>query len=369
MRILNRYILTQIAVPSLVAVLAIGLIAVATELQELFKEAPVAQVTFGDISRLMLLLLPVLVAYIIPITYMMGILLAFGRLSHQGELIAMRSAGIPLKRLVFPVILLGGILSIACFWVQDQVQPWALGKVYQLVTTELPMRVTLDALQPGIMHEFRGWRVYIGSKDTATHTLHDIAILKTDDDGRGAVVYHADSARLVTRAGQTRLEMPSGHLIPAAAGKTVSPVTFEGLVMPLPALNLGQREKRREEMTFRELYLWQKQTGQAYRQAPSILTARSLRRARQEAAERLSLPFACLAVSIVAAPLGARARRAGRSYTFAVGFGIVLVYYVLRLVVQPSGLQELSTVIIRTWIPNAVLCVAGLIFLWRVDRI
>jgi CDP-diglyceride synthetase len=76
-----------------------------------------------------------------------------------------------------------------------------------------------------------------------------------------------------------------------------------------------------------------------------------------------------LAVTLVAAPLGVRARGAGRSYTFAAGFSILLIYYVLGTVMDPKSLHSLGSVLLRTSVPNLVLSAAGIALVWRVDRV
>ena len=72
---------------------------------------------------------------------------------------------------------------------------------------------------------------------------------------------------------------------------------------------------------------------------------------------------------ILNTPLGARAQRSGRSYTFAMGFAIILSYYVLQMLMEPKALYSLGVVLVRAWIPNLALSIAGIIFLWRVDRV
>jgi lipopolysaccharide export LptBFGC system permease protein LptF len=94
-----------------------------------------------------------------------------------------------------------------------------------------------------------------------------------------------------------------------------------------------------------------------------------LRKEQGEFAERLTMPFACLAVCFAAAPLGARALRSGRSYTFAVGFLLVLLYYVLQMLVTPNALLPLSVAVLLAWIPNALFFIAGCVLVWRVDRV
>ena len=72
------------------------------------------------------------------------------------------------------------------------------------------------------------------------------------------------------------------------------------------------------------------------------------------------------------APLGVRASRGRggtRLHLFASGLGVLLLYYVLRTVLEPGTLRGLDTSILRVWIPNLALIVIGLMLLWRVDRV
>ena len=370
MRLLSRYVLRQIMGPSILAVLVFAVLGVANEIQERVSDLPIDQMGIGDISRLTLYFLPTLIAYIVPATYLMGILLAFGRLSQNGEIVAMKAAGVPLKRLVIPVILLGALLSGACFVIQDQVQPWAISSAYRLIFTELPLRVTLDSLTPGVMHEFTDWRVYIGSKDSETGALKDIVILKPEEEsGRRASTHYADSARLVTENGQTKLEMTNCLYIPAGESGNVIHLASPSTTIPVPRPEAMRVQGERQALTIRQLYAGQCEQEKEAVRTKSQPVIRDLLKTRREIAERLSLPFACLAVSLAAAPLGARAKRSGRSYTFAVGFAIILTYYVLHVLVEPKSLNPLSVTILRYWIPNLVLGAAGVVFLWRVDRV
>jgi len=370
MSILNRYVLRQVVVPSLLAVSVVAVLGVANEIQERLTDLPVAQMTLGDISRLILYFLPTLVAYIVPATYLMGILLAFGRLSQNGEIVAMKAAGIPMKRIVLPVVLLGALLSGASFLVQDRVQPWAISKVYDLIFSELPLRATLDTMQPGVMHEFGDWRVYIGAKEPRSTTLKDIVILQPEGDGDQATTHYADAARLVQEDGRTLLEMENYHFIPAGETGKVFRLDSPSARIPVPEITDSFRpEAGRRALTMRQLYASQRQMAHTLAQTKSEPVIRDLRKERGEIAERLSLPFACLAVSLAAAPLGARAKRSGRSYTFAVGFAIILTYYVLQMLLAPKSLCSLPVVILRYWVPNFVLGAAGIVFLWRVDRV
>jgi lipopolysaccharide export system permease protein len=364
----SRYLLRQIALPAVLTISAIAVVGVANEIQERINKLPVAQMTFGDIARLALYLLPTLIAFLVPITYMLGILLAFGRLSQNNEIVAMKAAGIPMRRMILPVILVGALLSGLCFVMQDRVQPWAYRRVMDLIYSELPLRVTLDTLPTGSMQEYAGWGVYIGKKNVKDATLENIVILKPEEGG-GASAYYADAAQLVSEGGNTKLFMSNLHLIPPGESGYATMLSAPTAWLSVPKMPTDRPALHRRERTLADLRERERKLEDEYNATQSESTKEELSSYRTEIAGRLSLPFACLAVTLAAAPLGARAKRAGRPYTFAVGFTIILVYYVLTMMSEPRSLSPMWVMVLRTWIPNLTIGLAGLGLVWKVDRV
>lgn len=361
---LDRYIMAQIAVPSVLALGVISFLAVANEIRERLDEMPVDLITLADVSKMTFFFLPSLVAYVLPITFLMGILMTFGRLAQQGEITAMRAAGIPLKRIVAPVIVTGALLSVAAFVIQDRVQPWAIERAFALIYSELPQRVTLDVLPAGQMHEYEGWRVYFGRKDPDTLTLYDIDLVRPEKEG-GVSVFHAESAQFRQTDTAHELVLTKGNLITPQDLR----LSFESqrLTIPKPSPSKARGMRRAQDLA--GLLARSKQLRAEYRETHSQAAKQALKKERREIGERVSMPFACLAVAFLGAPLAARARRAGRSYTFAVGFTIILVYYVLQMLMEPSSLHSQGDIILRAWTPNLVLLLTGAALLWRVDRV
>lgn len=361
---LDRYIMARVAGPSLLALGVVAFLAVANEIRERLHEMPVALVTPGDLLRLTLFFLPSLVSYVVPITYLLGILLTFGRLAQQGELIAVKAAGIPMRRVIAPVILFGALLSAASFLIQDRLQPWALGKAFALVYSELPQRLTLDRLSPGVMHEYEGWRVYFAQKDPHDLALRDIDLVRPEDGGK-ASFFHAESARLVRRPEAYELVLSKGHLI--TEGNVRLRFESQRLAIPRPAPKSARG--RRHTRTLAELLANEKALEARYRETQSRGNRQALKKERREIGGRLSLPFACLAVTLLAAPLGARAKSSGRSHAFILGFATIVAYYVLQVLMEPRSLHALSAVVLRAWVPNLLMLLTGLGLLWRVDRV
>lgn len=372
MRLVNRYILRQIWPPTLVAFLAISVVMISGTLQQqvttLLKDLPIAQITFGDLARISAYSLPTLVGFILPITFLLGIMLTFGRMAQQSEITALKAAGIPLKRLVMPVIGLGAVVSGLCFLAQDQAQPWAYKHLTKLLRSDLPLRITLDMLPTGTMHAYGDWRVYIGSRDP-DGVFHNIVVLQPQDDGL-ATAFYADQARLIKEEGVTKLEMGHGMWIKSSKqGENVVRGDFDRLTKSVPPLQPLESVREREGMTLHELLASHAELTDLFNRTQGLPAAMELYKHRVEISDRLSFPLMCLAVSFMAAPIGVRTRRAGRSYAFASGLAIVAAYFVMRNSVQVELLLPLPLRICLDQIPNVALAAAGSLLLWRVDRV
>jgi lipopolysaccharide export system permease protein len=367
----TRYILRQIWVPELIASVVISFVLVAgaiqSEIKTLLKDVPIAQITIMDISWISFYSLPTLAGFLIPVTFLMAIMLTFGRMSQHNEITALKAAGIPLKRLILPVVLMGIALSGVCFFAQDIGQPWAYQHLNQLLRSDLPLRVTIDMLPTGVIHEYGDWRIYVGSKDK-DGTLRDIVVLQPMPDGR-ANAFYAEAARLLQEKGVSKLEMKNVHYILAERKDTVLHTTSALAKRDVPPLHPREKQGERKGLTMRELLKSEQQTAEKYAQKESIPVERELRSIRIELAHRLSFPLMCLAVCIVAAPIGVRTRRAGRSHTFASGLIIIVAYFVLSSTIEPRGLLSLASVIFLVQLPNLIMCCVGSWLIWRVDRI
>jgi lipopolysaccharide export LptBFGC system permease protein LptF len=369
MRILSRYILREILAPSLLAFAIICFLGVANELRERSDALPVGYLGAFDLVRLAWYFLPTLIYVILPVTWLMGILLAFGRLSGQNEVTAMRAAGIPLKRVVLPVIVAGAGLSVFCYVLQDRAQPYAMRAVKRFFHQELAERVTLESLAPGVSHAFEDWRVYIGARDE-DGSLRRVSVEAPRGDG-APWIYYADRLRVDRRGGRPVAVFEDGYRLSAERGGATLLSRFNRIEQPLPQTPSIDRPLSRKEMTVEQLWSFARRLRAD--EAGTGEIERELNKVYGELNDRVALPLACLAVSLLAAPLAVRNREAGRSGSFAIGLGVALAYYVLyygsKAIVDSGLLASLPGALAAGLLPNIIMGAAGVYAVWRVDRV
>src|SRR3989338_9123295 len=125
MRILRTYILREHAAPFLVTLGGLTAVLLVGNIIK-FAELVVAKgVSVVDIVRLILYLLPYMLGFTIPMACLVAMTLAFGRLSTDYELIAMRASGVAPIRLAFPILAVGFVISLLVLIVNDRLVPSA----------------------------------------------------------------------------------------------------------------------------------------------------------------------------------------------------------------------------------------------------
>ena len=370
MRLIPRYVLREIAVPAIIVFVVITFIAIGMEIEERSELLDFELLTLGDIGRLCLYFLPTLVAVVIPYTYMMGILIAFGGLAQNREITAMRAAGIPLRRLIWPVLAIGVVLSGGAFALQDWGQPWGIRQMNRLIYEDLATRASIDVLTPGTMHVFgsQQWRVFIGGRDDETGVLRDLELMMPQGDGT-FWVYRAEEAKVETRPTGAVLVLRNGHLIMPDAEGYIARNTFPEWTVRLDEMRGRIAPALRHSLSLRELLTNEARMSESYASTPAPRLEAALRGEREEIAKRLTWPVACLALAAMATPLAARPRGPGRSYSYAIGTAVGITYYLLYILGNTGLFLPLWTTIAIAMTGNALFLVVGFTLTWRVDRV
>ena len=124
MRILDRYILKELAGPFIFGIASFSSISIASSV--LFRIAQYltkygASVT--SLTKLFVYSLPEIINFTFPMSMLLASLLAFGRLSASSEITAMKSGGISFWRLSLPVFVVAFCVSIFSVVFAEKVVP------------------------------------------------------------------------------------------------------------------------------------------------------------------------------------------------------------------------------------------------------
>ena len=137
-------------------------------------------VPITTVLAFMALVLPFSLTFTIPWGFLTALLLVFGRMSADNELIALKSNGVSVPRTCVPAFVLAVVLSLICFWINIEVAPKAeqamTRAVVDIATSNPASLFRADA----VVDRFPDRRVYVEKKHG--NKLLNIIVFELDDD-------------------------------------------------------------------------------------------------------------------------------------------------------------------------------------------
>ncbi|OAV74928.1 lipopolysaccharide ABC transporter permease [Bacteroidales bacterium Barb7] len=138
-----------------------------------------------------------LVPMALPLAVLLSSLMTFGNLGERLELLAMKSAGVSLIRIMRPLIILIVCVSTGAFFFQNNMIPLVQVKLYGLLYSMRQKSPELDIPQGAFYSEITGFNVYVKEKEKSG-LLKDMMIYDYSEGFNNARVIVADSGRLKT---------------------------------------------------------------------------------------------------------------------------------------------------------------------------
>uniref|UniRef100_UPI003FF00B5B LptF/LptG family permease n=1 Tax=Phocaeicola sp. TaxID=2773926 RepID=UPI003FF00B5B len=145
-----------------------------------------------------------------PLAVLLASLMTFGNFGERFELIAMKAAGIPLTKVMRPLIIFTTFIAALSFYFQNVTGPNAQLKLYTLIYSMTQTSPELDIPESSFYQlgeENKGvkYNLYVRQKDKKTGMLYNVMIYNFSDGFENAHIIVADSGRLETTADKKHL--------------------------------------------------------------------------------------------------------------------------------------------------------------------
>ena len=141
----------------------------------------------------------------LPLAILLASLITFGNLGERFELLSMKAAGIPLIRILQPIIIFNILLCIGSFYFQNVTGPEAPKKFYTLIYSMKQKSPELEIPEGIFYSEIPGYNIFVEKKGKENGMLYGVMIYSTTDGYEDAQIVLADSAELKTTADEKHL--------------------------------------------------------------------------------------------------------------------------------------------------------------------
>lgn len=133
------------------------------------------------ITKLLVFASATLVPLALPLALLLSSIMTFGNLAEQYELVACKSAGLSLQRVMRPLVIAAILLSGAAFYFANNLLPIANFKMYSLLYDVRQQKPSLYIKEGIFYNGIEGYIIRVGKKDPDGKTLHDVLIYDHTD--------------------------------------------------------------------------------------------------------------------------------------------------------------------------------------------
>lgn len=358
---LDRYLLREIALPLLIGLTILTFILVLPPILAVGEEFISKGVEWSVVANAMTKLLPSALSVTIPMAVLLGILTGFGRLSADREFVAMQACGVSLARLLRPVLLVATLGTAATAYEIIVALPNANQAFRELVFVLLATRVEENVKPRVFYQDFPNKTIYV--KDTpASGGWKDVFLADTSRPGE-PTVYFAREGRIRLdrehRIVQLELRGVIAHTAHADAPDRYETNTIASTLISLDPETVFRPPPSpgAPEMTIAEL---KAEIAEAQTRGDQAFSARFMLQ------QKFSLPITCPILALIGLALGATNRKDGKLASFAIGMGVLFVYYVLLWGARAAAMGGRLSPEFAPWLPNVVMGgLAVVMFLWR----
>ncbi|HTO52088.1 MAG TPA: LptF/LptG family permease [Myxococcota bacterium] len=363
--LLWRYMFRDILLHALLGLFAITLLLVVSNLLRFMEELAAAGVGLSALGQLVVVLLPSYASYALPSALLFGVLLSLGRMSADGEIVAMRASGISAVRLLPPALALGGMAAIGAAYLLFEVQPKAQNEMRILLRQ---LAGSVQVIEPGKFLELGDKLLYVHSMGSSACPLEGILIGSAVEGERsfyaaahcGTVDNNqtAHSLAFLLHDGSIHFTDPEpGHY---------RRIRFKTMHTVVDVSQYTEPKPGAPQLTFGELL----KASRAPKNDPERkrLDGRYGTALAVQIQRRLAFPFASMLLALIAVPLGIRPMRSGRSAGALTAIVVMALYWLTFSLGDMASTRGVVPAWLGLWLPNLLALSIGVGLMRRLGR-
>jgi len=320
-------------------------------------------------------LLPGVLIFSIPLATLAGIIIGYSRMGSDSEIVAMRAAGVGSWTMIWPALLIGLVFTGATAYLHLKEAPEAARDIERIMLQGALAKLE-SPVEPRTFNTLPRYVIYVRDGDKQLGTWGRVFISEQGSDSDK--VYTARSGRIDSSGDQSELvltdvlatEFPNSNATAQPQARTTNPLGSAGektyIVKRLGQLRfsintgraelvekLNQQDVNADAMDWSDL-----------RERVSSGTPPQQKEAIRILSRRAALSMAPFFFALMAAVLGLRIRRGGRSVGILLTLIVVIVYYLLSLLGESLARVGTVSPYVGPWLATFFIFGLSLLFLF-----
>ncbi|MCX5666532.1 MAG: LPS export ABC transporter permease LptG [Candidatus Omnitrophica bacterium] len=359
MKIIDRYIAKSFLSSFLWCLFVFVIMAVIIDIFSFIDDIVKYKIPLGSVIAFYFYYIPTIFIQIIPMAALLSTIYVLSNLNKNNEIIAMKSSGVGLWRILTPLLVLGFLISVFTFMVNDRVIPLT-SKVSQMIRREELEKYKasdkeLKVIENVAVYGTGNRIVFARSYDTVEKKLSDIIIHEHDAKERLVLKTTANSA--IWTGSEWKFIKVITYKVDNAGKILGSPVFYNEKIIPLKERprDFANKELKAEFMSYQELHNYiDNFRGSGMKITRNLLVDLNY---------KLAFPFISLIIIMVAAPFALLTMRGGVMIGIGTSIVIGLLYYAVIAISLAFGKAGILPPILAAWSGNIIFTGAGIYLL------
>lgn len=340
----------------------------------------------GVVVELMLFSLPFVISFSIPIGVLVASVMVFGRLSHDKELIAIRSAGINPMRLFYPLFIVIAAVSLFMINFNGFVLPEANHRARNLITDIAQKKPSVRIYEGIFLEDFPGYIIYLGSIDDRSGRITDVTIWEQKGRSEPPILIKSKSGRIWTSSDERYIiiELDRGEISELIGEGNYRHLSFEqhqiNLAIDLDFIRRERKYRSDREMILSDLYkkvnAIRKEKSDIRQEIVRLQASpvndvtrfhlednqnkfkyknREYHKYATEIEKRYALAVSCIVFLFFGGGLGMYLKRTGLGAGFVIGLLFFAIYYILFIAGEEFAQSGKVLPFFGIWFGNLVL--------------
>lgn len=359
--VIIRYIVKELTLYFLVCFLFFFMIFFVNQILLLAEQILKQRVPFADVARLMLYCLPGVISQSAPFATLVGFLMCLGRLMSDNEILIFRASGQSYKLVLIPVLVMGIVISIVSFFVNDYLLPVGNMKFSKLKREIAVANPTIE-IESNSIKRLKNSTIIIG--DVNDKEVSDIVFFDKGSDGNQRIVVAGKSEiqnaqkegvimhMNMNDAVVTFLDRKDKKNFDVLDSKTATLNVFDSAVFTNTA-SVSPREMTSYDLGKRIKNL----------QKSKNASKRQLNNYKMEYNKKFAMPFGSIFFAMLALPLAFLfGKHNGQTIGLIIGLFICVLYWAMMIMGQIFAARTGWSGFWTMWAPNLLIGGLGIIF-------
>jgi len=298
--------------------------------------------------------IPFIVAQITPVGVLLAVLIIFGLMANNNEIVALKSGGVSIFCLFKPVLVLGLIFSVLLFFFCEVLVPITMGRANKIWHSEVKKESAVTSREKNIWIKGNRSICHITYFKPSDKTIFGVTLNYFDESFR--LIKRVDAQKGVYKGGKWHLlNVVEQDLLKDDESYKVTHRVESPAMLDFVPEDLSRVVKKCEEMSYGELVAYVREVEEEGYDATSY---------RVDLNAKIAFPFVCVVMSIVGSGFALWGKKKeGFATSVVYGIGMAFLYWTLYSFCLSLGYGGMLPPMIAAWLTNAIFVCLGILML------